>query len=213
MIPNFEKWKLGSETRFQALYGRRIVSHFGWANQNYSDGSRNESANIQIENLDQNLEWVILNDVPLFSNSSDIPTSSQSKSSAYRLSIVGKGDQLRQGLSIVGKARVISWGIPPFPPTGMTLTPRARNCRQWEDCERPELTIYFCFTIWLVVGIAQIFVQFVWSFWSTLYTNPNSTALWLLSPLHHVVMAVSCPISCRKGKKWMRSRKHQAVHL
>ena len=61
-------------------------------------------------------EWVILNDVPLFSNSSDIPTSSQSKSSAYRLSIVEKVDQLRQGLSIVGKARVISWGIPPLPP-------------------------------------------------------------------------------------------------
>ena len=73
MIPNFEKWKLSSETRFQALYGRRIVSHFGWANQNYSDGSRNESANIQIENLDQNLEWVILNDRVYNSTPDKIP--------------------------------------------------------------------------------------------------------------------------------------------
>ena len=73
MIPNFEKWKLSSETRFQALYGRRIVSHFGWANQNNSDGSRNESANIQIENLDQNLEWVILNDRVYNSTPDKIP--------------------------------------------------------------------------------------------------------------------------------------------
>ena len=49
------------------------MSHFGWANQNYSDGSRNESANIQIENLDQNLEWVILNDRVYNSTPDKIP--------------------------------------------------------------------------------------------------------------------------------------------
>ena len=44
--------KLGSELC------RRRMSHFGWANQNKSDGSRNKSANMQIENFATRLKTV-----------------------------------------------------------------------------------------------------------------------------------------------------------
>ena len=36
--------RLSSKPGFRALYGRRRMSNLGWANQNKSDGSRNESA-------------------------------------------------------------------------------------------------------------------------------------------------------------------------
>ena len=39
----FQSERLSSKPSFRALYGKRRMSHFGWANQSKSDRSRNES--------------------------------------------------------------------------------------------------------------------------------------------------------------------------